>query len=144
LGTVDRRDRPQSQLIMTADLEQPQTPEQAAPPGWNDTATLYERAATIHEVFADRVTERPDAVAVEDHRRSLTYRQLDELAAVVAHDLGTVADGPDQCVGVLVDRSPEAAVALLGILKAGAAFVPLDAETRAAGSGCAGTSAWAA
>ncbi len=117
MGTVDRRDRPQSQLIMTADLEQPQTPEQAAPPGWNDTATLYERAATIHEVFADRVTERPDAVAVEDHPRSLTYRQLDELAAVVA---------------------------LLGILKAGAAFVPLDAETREAGSGCAGTSAWAA
>ena len=113
---------------MTADLEQPQLPEQAAPPGWNDTETLYERASTIHEVFADRVTERPDAVAVEDHHRSLTYQQLDELATVVAHDLGAVVDGSDQCVGVLADRSLEAVVALLGILKAGAAFVPLDAE----------------
>ena len=113
---------------MTADLEQPQLPEQAAPPGWNDTETLYEGASTIHEVFADRVTERPDAIAVEDHHRSLTYQQLDELATVVAHELGAVVDGSDQCVGVLADRSLEAVVALLGILKAGEPFVPLDAE----------------
>ena len=128
LGTVDRRDRLQPQLIMTADLEQPQLPEQAAPPGWNDTATAYERTATIHEVFADRVAERPDAVAIEDDHRSITYRQLDDLAAVVAHDLGRVVGGPDQCIGVLADRSLEAVVALLGVLKSGAAFVPLDAE----------------
>ncbi|MGD1053499.1 MAG: amino acid adenylation domain-containing protein [Candidatus Dormibacteria bacterium] len=79
-------------------------------------------------MFGDRVRECPDAVAVEDADRSLTYRELDLLASRVARRLGALIDGPDRCVGVMAGRSLEAVVAFLGVLRAGAAYVPLDAE----------------
>ncbi len=89
---------------------------------------MYERDSTLHEVFAERMAEHPDALAIEDDDRSLTYRELDRRAAEVALRLGTVISGPDQFVGVMVERSIEAVVAFLGVLKAGAAYVPLDPE----------------
>jgi amino acid adenylation domain-containing protein len=103
-------------------------PDLGIPPGWNDTSTSYERDSTIHAVFAQRVAEQPDAVAIEDGQRSLTYAQLDVQAELVAKRLDALVDGPDQCVGVMADRSIGAVVAFLGVLKAGAAFVPLDAD----------------
>ncbi|MGP8007486.1 MAG: amino acid adenylation domain-containing protein [Acidimicrobiales bacterium] len=98
------------------------------PAGWNQTSTVYERDATIDQVIADRVAERPDAVAVEDDHRSLTYAELDGAASRLAGRLAPLLDGPDQCIAVLADRSIEAVVAFVAVLKAGAAFVPLDAE----------------
>lgn len=106
----------------------PPSSEPGLPPGWNDTATVYERDSTLYEVFAERVAERPDALAIEDDDRSLTYRELDRRAADVALRIGAVISGPDQCVGVMAERSIEAVVAFLGVLKAGAAYVPLDPE----------------
>lgn len=113
---------------MTAQSNTAQRTELGIPLGWNDTATVYERDSTLHAVFAQRASDRPDAVAIEDDRRALTYRELDGRATDVARRLGSVLSGPDQCVGVMADRSIEAVVAFLGVLKAGAAYVPLDAE----------------
>ena len=100
--------------------------EPGLPAGWNDTSTDYERHGTIHGVVDDRAAERPDAVAVVDGERSLTYRELDERTGALARRLAGLLDGPDRTVGVLADRSVEAVVAFLGVLRAGAAFVPLD------------------
>jgi amino acid adenylation domain-containing protein len=113
---------------MTTQIRMGQDPELGLPPGWNDTATPYERDSTIHEVFAQRVAERPDAPAVEDGQQSWTYQELDGLSSDVASRLETLIDGPDQCIGVMADRSIEAVVAILAVLKAGAAFVPLDGD----------------
>jgi amino acid adenylation domain-containing protein len=113
---------------MMTQMRTGQYPQGGVPPQWNDTATPYERDSTIHSVFAERVAERPGAVAIEDGHRSWTYQELDNWSTHVAQQLATLVDGPDQCIGVMADRSIGAVVAFLGVLKAGAAFVPLDAD----------------
>ncbi|NUT52990.1 MAG: amino acid adenylation domain-containing protein, partial [Saccharothrix sp.] len=92
---------------------------------WNDTARDLP-ADTILDVFAGHVAERPDAPAVVDGDRVLTYRQLDERANRVAHALAGV--DPERPVGLLAERGAEYVVGVLGILKAGAAYVPLDPD----------------
>ena len=75
------------------------------------------------------MAEHPDALAIEDDDRSLTYRESDRRAAEVALRLGTVISGPDQFVGVMVERSIEAVWwRFSACSKAGAAYVPLDPE----------------
>jgi amino acid adenylation domain-containing protein len=93
---------------------------------WNETATEYPRDRSIHGLFADQVVATPDAVAVVFQGASLTYRELDGRANRVAHYLGSLGVGPERPVGVWMERSVEMVVALLGILKAGAAYAPLD------------------
>jgi amino acid adenylation domain-containing protein len=88
--------------------------------------TAYERNANVHEVFAQRVAETPDAVAVLDDSAKLTYAELDRRANQLARYLRTRGIGPNTAVGVALERSPVVPVALLAILKAGAAYVPLD------------------
>ena len=68
----------------------------------------------------------PDAVAVVFENQQLTYAELNHRANQLAHYLRGLEAGPDKPVGLLVERSLEMAVGLLGILKAGAAYVPLD------------------
>ncbi|MEU3026955.1 amino acid adenylation domain-containing protein [Streptomyces incarnatus] len=93
--------------------------------GWNDTAREVP-TGTFPELYAAQVTARPDAVAVIDEHGSLTYRELDERANRIAHHLIERGAGRDQLVGLCVERSGEMAAALLGIMKAGAAYLPLD------------------
>ncbi|MFD8823829.1 amino acid adenylation domain-containing protein [Streptomyces sp. NPDC059605] len=95
---------------------------------WNDTAAPAP-ATTLHRLFEQRAAQDPDAVAVVCGTDSMTYRQLDELANRLAHRLRAVPGiGPDVPVGVCLERSPAMVWTLLGILKAGAAYVPLDPE----------------
>lgn len=85
-----------------------------------------EDAATISAVFASQVERTPDAIAIVAHDRALTYRELgDESDRVAAHlrKLGIVPDTP---VGVYVHRSTDLLVAVLGVLKSGGAYLPLD------------------
>jgi amino acid adenylation domain-containing protein len=92
----------------------------------NDTAAPYPRDATLDGLFAHRAAEQPDAVAIVDGERRLRYVELDRRANGLAHGLreaGVVAGTP---VGVCVPRSAAMVVALLGVLKAGGAVVPLD------------------
>ncbi|MFE7626537.1 amino acid adenylation domain-containing protein [Streptomyces sp. NPDC057509] len=102
---------------------------------WNDTEADRDRP-TVMELFREQARTRPDAVAIVDEHRTLTYRQADELSGQLAH--GLVARGltAEQVVGISLGRSAGMVIALLGVLRAGCAFVPLDplwpAERRAA------------
>ena len=71
-------------------------------------------------------TEEPNALAISADGRQLTFGQLWQWSTNVAHCLSGLSVGPDVVVGVLLERSPEAIAATLGILRAGGAFLPLD------------------
>jgi amino acid adenylation domain-containing protein len=93
---------------------------------WNDTAADYPRELTVHELFEAQAAWTPNAIAVLCEERSLAYAELDRRASQLARYLGTLGAGPGSLVGVFLHRSVEMMVALLGILKSGAAYVPLD------------------
>jgi amino acid adenylation domain-containing protein len=80
----------------------------------------------LHEKFEEQASRTPDRVAIVFGGRTLTYREVDARSNQVAHALRRRGVGPDKLVGISLERSPELVVGLLGILKAGAAFVPLE------------------
>lgn len=94
--------------------------------GWNDTAVEYAREKTLADLFNEQVKKTPDAVALVFDEQELTYAQLNARAECVAALLREQKVGPDTLVGVCVERSVEMMVGLLGIHKAGAAYLPLD------------------
>ena len=87
---------------------------------------------SIPAVFAAQVARAPEAVAVSCEGRSMTYRELDEAANRLAHLLAGQGVGPGQRVALLLPRSAEAIVAILAVLKTGAAYVPIDPAVPAA------------
>ena len=92
---------------------------------WNDTGADY-RPDCVHELFEEQAARTPDAVALAFSGQTLTYSQLNVRANQLAHHLIQFGVGPEVLVGLCMDRSIEMVVGLLGILKAGAAYVPLD------------------
>ena len=94
--------------------------------GWNDTALPYPAGASLHELFDRQAVATPDATAVAFADGDLTFRELDRRANQLAQHLRTLGVTHESLVGVCVDRSFELVVAILGIVKAGAAYVPLD------------------
>jgi amino acid adenylation domain-containing protein len=80
----------------------------------------------VHEIISSQVERTPDAVAVQVGNATLTYRQLDDRAAAIALRLVQAGAGPGAVVAVLLDRTPDLVAAVLGILKSGAAVLPLD------------------
>ncbi|MBV8786820.1 MAG: amino acid adenylation domain-containing protein, partial [Mycobacterium sp.] len=82
--------------------------------------------ASIPELFAAQVARTPEAVAVSCGGRSVTYRELDEAANRLAHLLAGHGAGPGERVALLFSRSTEAVVAILAVLKVGAAYLPID------------------
>ena len=87
---------------------------------------------SIPVLFAAQVARTPEAVALTCEGRSWTYRELDEAANRLAHLLAGQGAGPGQCVALLFSRSAEAIVAILAVLKTGAAYVPIDPALPAA------------
>ncbi|MEU6899200.1 non-ribosomal peptide synthetase [Streptomyces virginiae] len=98
---------------------------------WNDTRADRVRP-TIVEMFREQARTRPDAVAVVDEHRTLTYGQVTCLSSQLAHELLARGITAEQVVGISLARSADMVVALLGVLQAGAAFVPLDPQWPAA------------
>src|SRR6185295_12706480 len=80
----------------------------------------------IHELFEEQVRTRPDAVAVVYESTQLSYAELNRRANQVSHRLLREGVRPDDRVGLCVERSLEMMVGMLGILKSGAGYVPLD------------------
>ncbi|WP_420799449.1 amino acid adenylation domain-containing protein [Mycobacterium celatum] len=103
--------------------------EHARLDGWGNRAMLNRptSGATVPALFAEQVTRTPDAVALSCQGRSLTYRELDEAANRLAHLLAERGVGPGERVALLFTRSAEAVVAILAVLKSGAAYLPIDA-----------------
>ncbi|HEV2399623.1 MAG TPA: condensation domain-containing protein, partial [Candidatus Sulfotelmatobacter sp.] len=93
---------------------------------WNRTAADYPRNLSIHEAFEHQAAKTPDSIALSCEGRIWTYRQINAEANRLAHLLVNRSIGSGCLVGVLLERSPEMVIALLGILKSGAAYVPLD------------------
>jgi amino acid adenylation domain-containing protein len=93
---------------------------------WNATTAPYPDDQCIHYIFETRVARTPDAVAVVCGDESLTYHELNRRANQVAHYLQRLGIGPEVLVGLCIERSLAMMVGLLGILKAGAAYLPLD------------------
>jgi amino acid adenylation domain-containing protein len=93
---------------------------------WNNTSSEYSRELCIHTVFEQQVTSAPDKIAVIDQKNRLSYRELNDLANHLARRLIGRGVRPGALVGVSLDRSVEMVIALIGILKTGAAYVPLD------------------
>lgn len=93
---------------------------------FNDTAHLLEGPLTLHGLVEARARSCPDAVAVESEDGSLTYAQLVSRARRVGRALARLGVGPDVLVAVVLERSIEMVVGLLGVLEAGAAYVPIE------------------
>ena len=109
--------------------------EQARLEGWGNRAVLTRPAPTavsIPVLFAAQVAATPEAVALTCEGRSLTYREVEEVANRLAHLLAAHGAGPGEVVALLLERSAEAIVAILAVLKTGAAYLPIDPALPAA------------
>ena len=93
---------------------------------WNNTDREYPRELCVHTAFEEQAKRTPDKTAVIHQKSQLNYRELNELANRLARLLIDRGVRPGVLVGISLNRSIEMVVALLGILKAGAAYVPLD------------------
>ena len=93
---------------------------------WNDTHGAYPTDQCIPELFQQQAARTPHAEALICNGDQLTYGELNRRANQLAHYLRTLGAGPEMLVGVMMERRLDLVVALLGILKAGAAYVPLD------------------
>jgi surfactin family lipopeptide synthetase A len=95
---------------------------------WNDTRVRYEQELCVHRLLENQAGRTPGAAAVVFNGEELTYRELNERANQLAHYLRRLGVGPDALVGICVDRSFEMTIGLAAVLKAGGAYLPLDAE----------------
>ncbi|MGH9969400.1 MAG: non-ribosomal peptide synthetase, partial [Pyrinomonadaceae bacterium] len=93
---------------------------------WNATEADYPGDKCLHELFEEQVEQTPDAVAVVHEEARLSYGELNRRAERLAQHLRGLGVGPDARVAICVERCLEMVVGLLGIMKAGAAYVPLD------------------
>jgi amino acid adenylation domain-containing protein len=115
-------DMPLNRLELISDQERSQLLV-----AWNDTAMDYPGDKCIHELFEAQAMQNPDAVALVYEGEQLSYGELNVKANQLAHYLVTEKQvKPDTLVGICIERSLEMVIGILGILKAGAAYVPLD------------------
>ena len=115
--------QPISQLLMLTEVEQQQLLFE-----WNNTQADYPLDKCIHQLFEEQVERTPDHIAVVFEDQQLNYRELNARANQLAHYLQKLGVGPDVLVGICVERSLEMIVGILGILKAGGGYLPIDPE----------------
>ena len=120
-GIVANPDQRLSELpVLTAAQQQQLLVE------WNQTQREYPHDRGIHPLFEAQVKQSPDAIAVQFGGNSFTYRELNNGSNQLAHYLQTMGISAGARIGLCMERSVEMVAGLLGILKAGAAYVPLD------------------
>jgi amino acid adenylation domain-containing protein len=118
---VDRPDMCLSEVSLLTEVERQQVLVE-----WNTTQAHYPQETCLHELFAAQVERTPDSVAVMCGDERVTYETLNRRANQLGHYLQSLGVGPEVPVGVCMERSPQVVLALLGILKAGGVYVPLD------------------
>lgn len=95
---------------------------------WAGERTHYPREKSVATLFEEAAARYPENIAVRFRGREFTYRELNRRANLLAHKLIRMGVGPETLVGLCAERSPEMIVAMIGTLKAGAAYVPFDAS----------------
>ncbi|MDX2506721.1 MAG: amino acid adenylation domain-containing protein [Gammaproteobacteria bacterium] len=93
---------------------------------WNATELSYDKQACIHNLVENQVARTPQDTAVYYEDVELSYQELNERANQLAHHLQALGVSPDKLVGVALDRTEQMLVAILGVLKAGGGYVPMD------------------
>ncbi|HWD31775.1 MAG TPA: amino acid adenylation domain-containing protein [Pseudomonas sp.] len=122
-GIVSNPQQKIAELPLLDAEEQAQSVEQ-----WNATAAQYPLDTPVHQLIEQQVCATPDAPALCMGEQQLSYRELDQRANQLAHQLIALGVGPEVLVGIAVERSLEMVIGLLAILKAGGAYLPLDPE----------------
>lgn len=118
---VAEPDQPITQLPLLSDAERHKILIE-----WNDTARSFPTDKRLHDLFEDQAGQTPNATALVFEDRELTYGELNRRANQLARYLKNTGVGPEVIVGVMMERSVELIVALLGVLKAGGACLPID------------------
>ncbi|REF28155.1 amino acid adenylation domain-containing protein [Xenorhabdus cabanillasii] len=95
---------------------------------FNLSAQDYQQDRLIHQLVEQQAASRPDAIALIGEERQLSYAELNQHANQLAHAIRAAGVRPDERIAICVERSLEMIIGLLGILKAGASYVPLDPE----------------
>ncbi|TQV85988.1 non-ribosomal peptide synthetase [Aliikangiella coralliicola] len=95
---------------------------------YNQTRADYPKSQCIHQLFEAKVKQQPDQVAVIFNQEKLTYQQLYDKSQALAFYLQAKGVTPDTLVGLCLERSPKMIIGILGILQAGAAYLPLDPD----------------
>ncbi|HST59162.1 MAG TPA: amino acid adenylation domain-containing protein, partial [Longimicrobium sp.] len=114
------RDRPVSRVALADDEEFAQVVE------WSDGGPAVLEDGVVHHLFEAHTGERPFAAALVHGQGEVTFGELNRRANRIAHGLIAIGVGPGDCVGVCMARTPALLASLLGVLKAGAAYVPMD------------------
>ena len=125
-AAVAHPDRPLSDLPLLGEAE-----SHLLRIDWNDTATTgAEAVRLVHERIAEQAARTPDSLAVVTGggRESLTYRELLDRAGRLARHLRSLGAGPEVQIGLCLERDADLPVALLAVLSAGAAYLPLDPD----------------
>jgi len=120
-AALENPDKPVSTLQLLTESERHQIIVE-----WNQAAVEYKPDKCLHELVEAQVSRTPEAVAVVCEGRSLTYGELNRRANQLAHYLRKRGIGPDTLVGMCMERSLDMIVGILGVLKAGGAYLPLD------------------
>ncbi|WP_143569680.1 non-ribosomal peptide synthetase, partial [Tenacibaculum agarivorans] len=115
----------QTTLVASLGIVSPEE-EQEILEVFNATALAYPSEKTVVELFTAQVEKTPEAVAISFEGTTLTYAALDQRSNQLAHYLRDQGIQPDTLVGVCMDRSLELLVGILGVLKSGGAYVPID------------------
>ena len=125
------------QTLLKAAVAAPDTPIAALPllspveedqliVGLNQTAEVFPHAPCLHQIFEAQVAQTPDATAVRFEGQELTYAVLNQRANQLAHRLLKLGVGPEVLVAICMEPSLDLSIALLAVLKAGGAYIPLD------------------
>jgi amino acid adenylation domain-containing protein len=120
-SAVAHPQQPVARLPMLSTAERRQILEE-----WNDTRADFPRDKCIHRLFEEQVERTPEAIAVVFLDQTLTYRELNRRANRLARQLQGRGIGPDKIVALSMERSLEMVIAMLAVLKAGGAYLPLD------------------
>ena len=120
-GIVNRPQQALSQLPLLTQSEERQLLIE-----WNQTAASYPQELCLHQLFEQQAARTPDSIALICEDERVTYAELDRRANQLAHHLLSLGVGPEIFVGLLLTRRTELVVALLAVLKAGGAYLPLE------------------
>ena len=122
-AVVEESEKPISELSLLSEKEREQIVVE-----WNETGRSYPQDRHIHQLFAEQAERTPDQIALMCEGQWVSYRELDRRANRLAHYLQGLGVGPEALVGVCLERSVDMVTAVMGALKSGGAYLPLDPE----------------